>query len=415
MSSSISVLAGKPMNNTPKIYAIFGIFLLSLFAVSFPSISKRTRLLRIPHVAFFIGKHFGTGVILSTAFCHLLQDSFEHLQNPILKKKYPKVGEQTGLIILSSLLFIFFVEYISTSYVDFLHAESSAPSSPAISAPPSRPHSPQPIVMETTPLLVPVHSKANPDYVAAILAPPRHCPLSRHDGRLLSICVTTANHDRAPVHLPQDVAESEADEPTPTIGRGRQMVGIIVLELGIMLHSLVIGLTLALTTGGDFTSLLTAIIFHQLFEGLSLGIRIASLPPAKHHPRRDWFSITLSLLFALTTPLGLAVGVAAFNGQSAKSKPLATTLLIKGIMSAVSAGMLIYATTVEMLAADFVYGNLEDGMGHSHGHGGHSHDVEQEDDKPDASGKPASAGRRALALGSLLAGVGSMVLVSLGE
>lgn len=29
-------------------------------------------------------------------------------------------------------------------------------------------------------------------------------------------------------------------------------------------------------------SLTTAIIFHQLFEGLSLGIRIAALPPAKH-------------------------------------------------------------------------------------------------------------------------------------
>jgi len=27
--------------------------------------------------------------------------------------------------------------------------------------------------------------------------------------------------------------------------------------------------------------LTTAIIFHQLFEGLSLGIRIAALPPAK--------------------------------------------------------------------------------------------------------------------------------------
>ncbi|KAJ7058588.1 hypothetical protein C8F01DRAFT_990540, partial [Mycena amicta] len=89
-----------------------------------------------------------------------------------------------------------------------------------------------------------------------------------------------------------------------------------VLELGIMLHSLIIGLTLALTTGSDFTSLLTAIAFHQLFEGLSLGIQIASLPHAKsklHH--RDWFSITLSLLFALTTPVGLAVGVLAFNAH----------------------------------------------------------------------------------------------------
>ncbi|EDR11989.1 uncharacterized protein LACBIDRAFT_314029 [Laccaria bicolor S238N-H82] len=44
-----------------------------------------------------------------------------------------------------------------------------------------------------------------------------------------------------------------------------------------MIHSLVIGLTLAITSGSDFASLTTAIIFHQLFEGLSLGIRIAAL------------------------------------------------------------------------------------------------------------------------------------------
>jgi zinc transporter 1/2/3 len=67
--------AGKP-ENAPKVVAIFGIFLLSLFgpfrhptwtkltgtpAVSFPGVSQRSRILRIPHVAFFIGKHFGTG------------------------------------------------------------------------------------------------------------------------------------------------------------------------------------------------------------------------------------------------------------------------------------------------------------------------------------------------------------------
>ncbi|KAJ7911609.1 Zinc/iron permease [Mycena leptocephala] len=399
-----------------KMAAIFGIFFVSLFAVSFPSVSKRSSLLRIPHVAFFIGKHYGTGVILSTAFCHLLQDSFEHLQNPATKKEYPRVGKNTGLIILSSLLLIFLVEYVSTSYVDFLHADPSAPSSPVDSSAPSRSTSPtRPEVTEATPLLVPVHirpkaSPITPPYLAAVLAPPRHCPLSRRDGRLLSICVTTANQETESFLPGEDTdieAEPERDhDHAPTVGRGRQVVGIIVLELGIMLHSLVIGLTLALTSGGDFTSLLTAIVFHQLFEGLSLGIRIAQLPSPKTH-RRDWFSITLSLLFALTTPVGLAIGMLAF-AHSAQKQP--STLLVKGVMSAVSAGMLIYAATVEMLAADFVFGNLEDGPGHGHGEG-HSHEVEDEE----KDGKLPSVGRRALALGSLLAGVGSMVLVSLGE
>ncbi|KAJ7119631.1 Zinc/iron permease [Mycena epipterygia] len=417
--------SGHDADTRPRIAAIFGIFFVSLFAVSFPSVSKRSSFLRIPHVAFFIGKHFGTGVILSTAFCHLLQDSFEHLQNPAVKKVYPKVGRQTGLIILGSLLLIFLVEYISTSYVDFLHADPSAPSSPAGSSPPSRSHShTRPEIAETAPLLAPVHIRpkpsplspssylGSPSYLATLLAPPRHCPLSRRDGRLLSICVTTANHDAESCIAcqPEETTEAEPErgENAPTVGRGRQVVGIIVLELGIMLHSLVIGLTLALTTGGDFTSLLTAIVFHQLFEGLSLGIRIASLPAAPTR-RRDWFAITLSLLFALTTPVGLAIGILAF-ARSAQAQP--STLLVKGVMSAVSAGMLIYAATVEMIAADFVFGNLEDGPGHGHGHGGHSHEVEEEEK---GDGGHPSVARRALAVGSLLAGVGSMVLVSLGE
>ncbi|KAJ7782725.1 ZIP zinc transporter-domain-containing protein [Mycena metata] len=313
---------------------------------------------------------------------------------------------------------------LSTSYVDFLHADPSAPSSPAASNAPSRSASQtRAELAETTPLLVPIHirpklSPLPPTYLANILAPPRHCPLSRHDGRLLSIVVTTANQEGEvfPVQENDEDAEAAVERhhthDSPKVGRGRQVVGIIVLELGILLHSLVIGLTLALTSGGDFTSLLTAIVFHQLFEGLSLGIRIASLPPPKTHShtrRRDWFSITLSLLFALTTPAGLAIGMLSF-AHSAQSH----TLLIKGVMSAVSAGMLIYAATVEMIAADFVFGNLEDGPhGHGHGHADeHSHEVEERERK---EGERPSVGRRALALGSLLAGVGSMVLVSLGE
>ncbi|KAJ7086432.1 Zinc/iron permease [Mycena belliarum] len=396
---------GRDPQTDPKTVSIFGIFFVSLFAVSFPGVSKRSSFLRIPHVAFFIGKHFGTGVILSTAFCHLLQDSFEHLQNPAVTKDYPKVGKQTGFIILSSLLLIFLIEYISTSYVDFLHADPSAPPTPAGSASPSRSQSQlRPDTTETSPLLVRPKATPLPNFTTTSS---RHCALSRHDGRLLSVRVTTANLEAASHPSEADrEAEPERREDVAKIGRGRQVVGIIVLELGIMLHSLVIGLTLALTTGGDFTSLLTAIVFHQLFEGLSLGIRIASLPAPKAH-RRDWFSITLSLLFALTTPAGIAIGMLAFAHQ-AQAQP--STLLVKGVMSAVSAGMLIYAATVEMIASDFVFGNLEDGP-HVHGEG-HARDAEEENT---GRNDPPSAARRALALGSLLAGVGSMVLVSLGE
>ena len=85
-------------------------------AVTFPVLSKQVPFIRIPRVVFFIGKHFGTGidnphlvrlaptnsenpgVILSTAFCHLLEDAFVSLDKPPVKEHYGKIGKCTGLI-----------------------------------------------------------------------------------------------------------------------------------------------------------------------------------------------------------------------------------------------------------------------------------------------------------------------------
>jgi hypothetical protein len=61
-----------------KIAAIFGIFFVSLFAVSFPTASKRSSLLRIPHVVFFIGKHFGTGIESNLGYDILLTFDRRH-------------------------------------------------------------------------------------------------------------------------------------------------------------------------------------------------------------------------------------------------------------------------------------------------------------------------------------------------
>ncbi|KAG7451907.1 Zinc/iron permease [Guyanagaster necrorhizus] len=434
-----------------RLIAMCIIFVTSLFAVSFPVISKRSTYLPIPKTAFFIGKHFGTGVILSTAFCHLLQDSFEALRNPLVAESYGKVGDQCGLIILGSLLSIFLIEYISTSYVDHLHAEPSEPASPVTTIVPL----PEPLSIgcgglpesapdEDTPLLSSSShsshtSSSHPPqhYLSSILTnTPRHLrstesyyiinDLNYHvnhgdyqliggKGSCVCVCVCPAG---AEGNRPPAKSTSRSGTVTPThnvdvekprIGRRRQVVGILVLQFGIMIHSLVIGLTLSITHGAEFTSLVTAIIFHQLFEGLSLGIRIAALPPVRRLPvpnttplfsihQWHWLAPVLSFLFAVTTPLGMGVGMLAFSGKVSKSQMLIT----QGLMSAISAGMLIYAATVEMIAGDFVFGNL---TGHEHGHGG---EIEHEEGGP-------TLGRKILAVVSLLAGVFGMGLVGIGE
>ncbi|KAH9994332.1 ZIP zinc transporter-domain-containing protein [Russula compacta] len=427
-----------------RLAVMVSIFFVSLFAVSFPAVSKRVRYLHIPPILFFIGRHFGTGVILSTAFVHLLQDAFDRLQDPQVKK-YTDIGRWTGLIVLSSLLVIFFIEYISTAYVDNLQSYASQPPTPKfkpVPSPSSPPVSPtRQVIDEVTPLLDPHPSEFNArsrrhsinsvhthglmlghhrhelpqQHEEHYSDHPRHAllqlfgPEDREEEEVEEDAATAkpapaTDHHVAQHHRPSqhhhshshhhsdvecllDSADSDGetdptsdDEAELKIGRKRQIIGILVLQLGIMLHSLVIGFTLALASGSDFESLVTAISFHQLFEGLSLGIRIAALPPPaptdNNKPSSGlgfgWLRPLLALLFALTTPAGILSGLVVFgDGGSSSSNSSGGhhkhqgggaggvvtgpgAKIAEGVLCAISAGMLIYAACVEMLAADIV-------------------------------------------------------------
>ena len=108
---------------------------------------------------------------------------------------------------------------------------------------------------------------------------------------------------------------------------------------------------------------------------------------------------------------------------------VALMLLTQGVMSAVSAGMLIYAATVEMLAADFVFGDVSGGhshhsAAHGHGHGHHVGDVEHGNETPRSdrsepddgdSSRGSTVGQKVLAVVSLLGGVLMMNLTAMFE
>ena len=72
----------------------------------------------------------------------------------------------------------------------------------------------------------------------------------------------------------------------------------------------------------SLASLVTAIVFHQLFEGLSLGIRIAGLPapdPSAPH-QMSLLKPILASLFAVTTPVGILIGLASFGVGSSSEE-----------------------------------------------------------------------------------------------
>jgi zinc transporter 1/2/3 len=113
-----------------------------------------------------------------------------------------------------------------------------------------------------------------------------------------------------------------------------------LLEGGVVLHSVVIGVALGVS-GSEFVVLLIAICAHQFFEGLAIasaaldcGFKTVKMP------------LLLALLFACMTPLGQVIGILVSQSYDANS---ASALLSQGILSSLSAGILIYDGFVNLM------------------------------------------------------------------
>jgi zinc transporter 1/2/3 len=118
-----------------------------------------------------------------------------------------------------------------------------------------------------------------------------------------------------------------------------------VLEIGIAMHSVLIGITLGVgRTVCAVRPLLIAITFHQCFEGLALG---GCLVEAEYSA---WAHAALGAIFALSTSLGIGLGLALSSSYSPNAP---SALAVAGVFDSVSAGILIYMALVDLIAADF--------------------------------------------------------------
>ncbi|KAI1078551.1 Zip-domain-containing protein [Whalleya microplaca] len=163
-----------------------------------------------------------------------------------------------------------------------------------------------------------------------------------------------------------------------------EVVGVVVLEAGILFHSLLIGITLVVAADRFFVTLFIVIVFHQMFEGIALGTRIASIgghirsgvdhgshassedskgrsadEPLTMGNRGESKSLSTSkkllmaAAFALITPIGMAIGIGVlqhFNGNDP------STLIALGTLDALSAGILVWVGVIEMWAGDWMFG-----------------------------------------------------------
>lgn len=72
-------------------------------------------------------------------------------------------------------------------------------------------------------------------------------------------------------------------------------------------------------------------------------------------------SITImSIFFSVTTPIGIAVGMGIASSYNESSQ---TALIVQGVLNAASAGILIYMSLVDFLAADFMHPKMQSNTG----------------------------------------------------
>ncbi|KAF4454975.1 hypothetical protein F53441_2632 [Fusarium austroafricanum] len=327
--------------------AVFIILGVSTLACAFPIMATKFPGLRIPARFFFAVRHFGTGVLIATAFVHLLPTAFTSLGNPCLSSFWTQDYQaMPGAITLAAIFLVTVIEMV-------FH--------------PSRHVSPTEITSTCNNETKNGNSNSGGCMGGTGMLPIRDMgPIRGRSSSIGQNLSVLNSRDERLQNLEEEAIEdddniqsgrknleetsleaSQMPTLTPEQQQRKELLQCVLLELGILFHSVFIGMALSVSIGNEFIILLIAIVFHQTFEGLALGSRIAAVkwPQGKLQP---WF---MALAYGCTTPLGQAIGLATHTLYSPNSE---TGLILVGVMNAISAGLLTFASLVELLSQDFL-------------------------------------------------------------
>ncbi|KAI9500083.1 Zinc/iron permease [Coemansia spiralis] len=291
--------------------AIFIVMAMSGLGSFLPIISKFVPQLHVPKIALTIGKFLGTGVIISTALIHMLPEGSESLSNPCIGDRMGNYGGWPGVLAIMAILLMHLMEFLMSNYAMSKHGhEHGAPANIEKS-------SGQALEQGSN-----VTNSGTPEHKLSV---------DSHD-------ISRVRTDN------QNQENCDANR-----------ISTYILELGICLHSVIIGVTLSITTGSSFKTLLIAICFHQLCEGLALGSRLAEVSDSRKSHRKAFLTAAISaLVFMLITPLGMVIGIGVRYSYQPNSP---TALMAMGVLDSLSAGILLYTGLVNLLVEEF--GTLE--------------------------------------------------------
>lgn len=287
-----------------RVSSIFVIGVISTIGTMFPLIARRSGR-KVPGAIYLIARYFGSGVIVATAFIHLLAPAFQELgaAATCIGGGWAEYDWPPALAMCST-FGIFLIDLASSVYCEQKYGAADI-------------HHPR--------------------------EPPSENQMQHHRSDIeIEANVPEASNDKIAFNISGDTDSIRCQRETK-----QQITSFLVLEFGIVFHSVIIGLNLGVA-GNEFKTLYPVIVFHQTFEGVGLGARLSSIP-FRAGSAYPWL---LSIAYGLCTPVCIAIGLGARysynpNGVAAN--------IVSGVLDSLSAGILLYIGLVELLAHDFVF------------------------------------------------------------
>lgn len=288
---------------TLKFISMFTIFITSIIGISSPVI-----LARLFHgkpsydKAILVIKCFAAGVILSTSLVHVLPEAYGALANCQVSSHHPwKDFPFSGLITLIGVLTALLVDLTATSHVDGYS-----------------------------------HGHGNQEVSG-------YKRIDKDGEELVKSVVE--------IEVMAVAEERRLKEEEELVKMKLRMVSQ-VLEIGIIFHSVIIGVTLGMSQNRcTIKPLVAALAFHQVFEGMGLGGCIA---------QAGFKFVTtayMCIMFSITTPMGIALGMILFS-MTGYDDSNPNALIMEGLLGSLSSGILIYMGLVDLIALDFFHNKL---------------------------------------------------------
>ncbi|VAI89702.1 unnamed protein product [Triticum turgidum subsp. durum] len=290
---------------------------------------------------FVLAKAFAAGVILATGFVHMMHDAEEKFADPCLPampwRRFPFPGFIAMLAALGTLV----MEFVGTRFYERRHGEEAA----AAAATAARD--------DTTALL---EDGALAGMAAAAMSSDDEKQDAMH---IVGMRAHAAAHQHSHAHGHDAcdggaVYDAHAHAHAQGHGHGSEerpsqahhVVVSQILEMGIVSHSVIIGLSLGVSQSPcTIKPLVAALSFHQFFEGFALGGCISEAQ------FKNFSALLMAFFFAITTPAGITVGAGIASFYNANSP---RALVVEGILDSMSSGILIYMALVDLIAADFL-------------------------------------------------------------